>query len=192
MSAAAAGAGYRVEGHAIVSADDRIAGADGLTPAALNNAADWARFQAALDAAAIVVLGRKSHTANPNRHNRPRLVVSSSSSGIERRSDAWWWNPAGVSFADALAVAAPGGGIVAVPGGRMIFDLFLDIGFDAFDLSRAERVRLPDGIPIFSAVANGKTADAVLAAHGLVANRHKTLDEAAGVTLTLWRRSRPD
>jgi len=183
-------AGYRIEGHAIVSADDRIAGADGKTPRALNNPADWARFQAALDAAAIVVLGRKSHVANPNPHNRPRLVVSSSNAGIERRSDAWWWNPAGVSLADALDAAAPGGGIVAVPGGRLVFDLFLEIGFDAFDLSRAERLRLPDGVPVFSAVAEGKTADAVLAERGLVANRHKTLDPAADVTLTLWRRRR--
>lgn len=188
MSAVPSLAGYRIEGHAIVSADDRIAGADGKTPRGLNNPADWVRFQAALDAAAIIVLGRKSHVANPNRQNRPRLVVSSSSAGIERRSDAWWWNPAGASLADALDTAAPGGGIVAVPGGRLVFDLFLEIGFDAFDLARAERLHLPDGIPVFSAVAGGKTADAVLTDSGMVANRHMTLDQAAGVTLTLWRR----
>lgn len=188
MSAAPAVPGYRIEGHAIVSADDRIAGADGLTPAALNNAADWTRFQAELDGAALVVLGRLSHAANPNRRNRPRLVVSSSSRGIERRSDAWWWNPAGVSLADALAAAAPGGGIVAVPGGRLVFDLFLDLGFDAFYLSRSAHVRLPDGISAFSEVADGKTADAVLAGHGLLIDRREALDSTAGVTLTVWRR----
>jgi hypothetical protein len=188
VSTAPALPGYRIEGHAIVSADDRIAGNDGQTPAALNNAADWTRFQAALDAAALVVLGRISHEANPNRGRRRRLIVSSSSAGIEERGDGWWWNPARAGVAAALAAAAPEGGIVAVPGGRLVFDLFLEIGFDAFDLSRAERVRLPGGIPVFSAVAEGKTADAVLAENGLVASRRMTLDEANGVTLTLWRR----
>ncbi len=188
MSAGAAVLGYRIEGHAIVSADDRIAGADGMTPAALNNGADWARFQAALDAAALVVLGRTSHEANPNRSGRRRMVVSSSSVGIEQRSDGWWWNPKRTPLAEALAASAPSGGTIAVPGGRLVFDLFLALGFDAFDLARAERVLLPDGIPVFSAAAAGKTADAVLAENGLVARGSETLDDAAGVTLTLWRR----
>lgn len=188
MSAAAAVPGYRIEGHAIVSADDRIAGADGVTPAALNNAADWARFQAALDEAVLVVLGRLSHEANPNHKKRPRLVVSSSASGIEHRTDGWWWNPARASVDNALRIAAPKGGLVAVPGGRLVFDLFLNLGFDAFQLSRSARVRLPGGIPVFTAAAGGKTADEVLAAHGMEPGPVETLDATAGVTLTVWRR----
>ena len=39
----------------------------------------------------------------------------------------------------------PRGGDVAVPGGQVVFDLFLKIGFDAFHLSRAHGVRLPGG-----------------------------------------------
>ena len=85
---------WSFEGHAIVSADDRIAGPDGLTPASLRNEADWARFQAALDAAAVTVLGRLGHEANANRKGRNRLVLSSSARGVTRRDDAWWWNPA--------------------------------------------------------------------------------------------------
>ena len=180
--------GYRVEGHAIISADDRIAGADGTTPPALNNAADWARFQAALDQSALVVLGRISHEANPNRRDRPRLVISSSAAGIEKRADAWWWNPARASLADAFRTAAPKGGLVAVPGGRLVFDLFLAIGFDAFHLSRSADTWLPDGVPIFTDVANGRTADQVLARHGMVPDPAEPLDRAAGVTLTVWRR----
>ncbi len=187
MSRPPAAPGYRIEGHAIVSADDRIAGADGLTPAALNNPADWARFQAALDEAVLIVLGRLSHLANPNRQNRARLVVSSSVARIEHRSDAWWWNPAGASLAEALAAAAPGGGTIAVPGGRLVFDLFLALGFDAFHLSRAQRVRLPEGIPVFSEVLAGKSADAILAAHGMAPAQRETLDRDAGVSLTVWR-----
>ena len=116
--------GWRIEGHAIVSADGRIADADGNPSPELRNDADWARFQAALDAAAVVALGRLGHDAHPNLNRRNRLVLSSGADGIERRDDAWWWNPAAVPLADALAAAAPGGGIVAVPGGRRVFDLF--------------------------------------------------------------------
>ena len=77
--------GYRIEGHAIVSDDERIAGPDGQTPLALSNEADWLRFQAALDGAAVVLIGRRSHEANPNQARRNRVVVSSSAAGIERR-----------------------------------------------------------------------------------------------------------
>lgn len=181
-------ASYSIEGHAIVSADDRIAGPDGLTPPSLRNEADWARFQAALDRAAVTVLGRLGHEANPNRKGRNRLVLSSSAKSVERRPDAWWWNPAEASLAEALARAAPRGGVVAVPGGRRVFDLFLDTGFDEFHLARATRVRLGEGVPVFSAVASGLDSAAVLARAGLVAAAPEWLDEGAGVSLTLWRR----
>jgi len=184
--------GYRIEGHAIVSADDRIAAADGTMPATLHNAADWVRFQAELDRAVLVVVGRASHEANPNRRARPRLVVSSSATGIERRADAWWWNPAKLAVADAFAAAAPQGGIIAVPGGRRVFDLFLALGFDAFHLARAERLHIAGGIPVFSAVDHPKTAVTVLAEHGMVAGAREVLDAAAGVTLTEWRRDAAD
>ena len=182
---------WRIHGHAIVSADDRIAGPDGLTPRALRNDADWRRFQQALDAAAVTVLGRLGHEANPNAKGRNRLVLSSAARGVARRADAWWWNPADASLEEALQRAAPGGGIVAVPGGRQVFDLFLAAGYDEFHLARAESVRVPDGIPIFSAIAAGHPAAAVLAARGLVAEAPEVLDRAAQVTLTRWRARPP-
>ncbi len=178
---------FAIHGHAIVSADDRIAGADGLTPGSLRNDADWARFQAALDEAAVTVLGRLGHEANPNLKGRNRLVLSTSARGIEQRADAWWWNPAEAPPAEALAAAAPGGGVAAVPGGRQVFDMFLDIGFDAFHLTRAEDVHIPGGVPLFSAVTEGRGADAILAAHGLVPGPTEELDAAARVSLTVWR-----
>ena len=179
---------WRIHGHAIVSADDRIAGPGGLTPSELRNAADWRRFQSALDAAAVTVLGRLGHEANPNTKGRNRLVLSSSAAGIARRADAWWWNPADVTIGEALGRAAPGGGIVAVPGGRRVFDLFLALSFDEFHLARAESVRVPGGIAVFSGVAEGRPADAELAAHGLVAQETELLDSQAKVTLTRWLR----
>ena len=179
---------WRIHGHAIVSADDRIAGPDGLTPASLRNEADWQRFQTALDEAAVTVLGRLGHQANPNVGGRNRLVLSSSVKGVERRADTWWWNPADTPLEDALRLAGPAGGIVAVPGGRQVFDLFLGAGFDEFHLARAASVRIPDGIPIFSKIAEGLSAEVLLAAHGLVGDDTEVLDSAADVTLTRWRR----
>ena len=181
--------GYTIEGHAIVSADDRIADERGVTPPELHNDADWARFQAALDEAAVTALGRRGHEVNPNPKRRNRLVLSSLAAGIERRADAWWWNPAEVALADALGLAAPEGGIVAVPGGRRVFDFFLEAGYDAFHLARKAGVRLPAGIPLFSAVADGAPAEAVLAGNGLLAAPAEELDPAAGVSLTVWRRA---
>jgi hypothetical protein len=181
--------GYRIEGHAIVSADDRIATPEGETPASLSNEADWLRFQAALDEAAVVILGRLSHEANPNTSRRNRLIISTGAKGVERRDDGWWWNPAEAPLAIALNSAAPRGGTAAVPGGRYIFDLFLKVGFHAFHLARANRVHIPGGIPIFSAIEEGRSVEDVLAEAGLAAAPEETLDEAAHVTLVTWRRT---
>jgi hypothetical protein len=178
---------YLIHGHAIVSADDRIADATGQTPASLRHEADWLRFQAALDAAAVTVLGRLGHEAHPNRSGRNRLVLSSAASGVERRADAWWWNPAEAPLAEALAAAAPQGGIIAVPGGMRVFDLFLAVGYDAFHLARVANVLVPGGTPLFSAIRDGRTADSLLAASGLRPDAPELLDPAAHLSLTVWR-----
>lgn len=177
---------YAFHGHAIVSADDRIADASGQTPPSLRIAADWERFQAALDRSVLTVLGRLGHEANPNHRGRNRLVLSSQDGGIVRRGGVWWWNPAEAPLSEALALAAPRGGLVAVPGGRRVFELFLDIGYDEFHLTRAERVRVGDGVPLFGAVGAGAGADTVLAARGLVADAPVFI--ADGVSSVVWRK----
>jgi hypothetical protein len=179
---------YRIHGHAIVSADDCIADAEGRIPPDLRNDADWERFQASLDRAAVTVLGRLSHQSNPNSKERKRIVVSGAAKGIERRADAWWWNPAEAPVLAALETAAPGGGIVAVPGGRGVFDLFLAIGFDEFHLARAARLRIGAGTPVFGECRSGIAADTVLIRAGLVAGAVEQLDPGAGVILTVFSR----
>src|SRR5215208_610893 len=99
-----------IHGYAIVSQDDRIADASGETPPALRNEADWAYFQAELDRAALTVLGRLGHEANPNPKGRNRLVLSRAVAGLEHRPEAWWWNPARLSWFEAIAEILPRGG----------------------------------------------------------------------------------
>lgn len=179
---------YRFHGHAIVSDNDMIADSAGRMPDALMNASDWTRFQHELDKAVAVVIGRKGHLAHRNLHGRNRVVVSSSARGIEKREDAWWWNPAATTLDEALAAAAPRGGIVAVPGGLLVFDLFLKIGYNEFHLARARGVTITGGIPVFSECASGRSAEEVLAAHGLVPTPSDVLDGRARIAVTVWQR----
>lgn len=180
--------GVEIHGYAIVSDDDRIADEDGRMPDLLRNEADWRYFQAGLDQAALTVLGRLGHEANPNPKARLRMIVSSSSNGLERRPDGWWWNPQSLSWSEAIRTVLPQGGRVAVPGGRRVFDLFLTIGYDAFHLARAEGARIPGGVALFTACDEGKRAEAILAEYGLREGERQVLDPAERVSLTIWRR----
>lgn len=177
---------YRFEGHAIVSTDDRIADASGQMPEELCHPVDQARFQTALDEAAMVVLGRRSHEAVPNRRGRNRLVMSRSVNGLMNRREAWWWNPIDVPLEDVLRQTSPGGGTVAIPGGREVFDYFLAVGFDAFHLSTNAGVSLPGGTAIFSDCDHGISAGGVLRGAGLQPHDRRWLDMEEEVTVTEW------
>lgn len=182
---------HHLHGHAIVSADDRIADAERRFPDALRCEADWVRFQAALDRTALSLIGRGSHEAAPNVKGRLRLIVSRGVRGLVRRADGWWWNPADLPLAEALARVLPDGGDVGVPGGQAVFDTVGAARFATFHLSRAGRVRLPGGRGLFAACEAGVPAEAVLSAGGLVPDPPVVLDAEAEVELTVWRRPEP-
>jgi hypothetical protein len=120
-----------------------------LIPASLRNEKDWDCFQRALAGSDLVVLGHRSHDLAPNVRGDQRLVISRGAAGLEQRSNVWWWNPARMSWVEVARELLPRGGNVAVPGGQVVFDVFLKIGFDAFHLSRARGVRLPGGERFF-------------------------------------------
>jgi hypothetical protein len=170
-----------IVGHAIVSADGRIADRHRQMPPELRNDKDWIRFQAALDEAALVVLGRLGHDAHPN-PGRRRLVVTSR---VERlaRIDALvtLWNPATLDFGEASRELGVTDGTVAVTGGQGVFDLFLP-RFTRFDLVTVDSVLLPDGVPCFS----GGWPDDVLGRAGLRVTDREMLDP--GVRLQVWRK----
>jgi hypothetical protein len=177
-----------ITGYAIVSDDDKIAGADGLTPPSLRNEKDWELYQRAQELADFAVFARRSHELEPNIHGKPRLVVSREAAGLEQRPDSWWWDPRRITWEEVAARLLPKGGRVAVGGGQVVFDLFLVIGFDGFHLSRAHGVALPGGRSVFSASDAGVTASALLEQHGLSLSKTIPLDPEHGVEMAIWRR----
>jgi dihydrofolate reductase len=182
----------RIEGYAIVSADDMIANAAGIHPPELKHEADLRFFHGALDRAGVVVHGRNSHEGGPHAARRARMILTRSVAGLapdRENPKALLWNPGGASFAEAWRAAGEPA-VVAVIGGTEVFGLFLAIGYDVFYLTRAARVRLPGGRPVFPGIPPG-AAEEVLAAHGLRPDAPSVLDAEAAVTLVAWRRTGP-
>ena len=172
-----------IVGHAIVSADGMIATRDHRTPPELRSEADWLHFQAALDQARLVVMGRIGHEDRPNA-GRLRLVPTTRVARLDvdpADPRAILWNPAAVPADAVIAELGITEGIVAVTGGTRVFDLFLPL-LTAFELARVASVTVPDGLPCFSA---GDPRQ-VLTAEGLRAVQTIALDAIA--TLTIWRR----
>jgi hypothetical protein len=95
------------------------------------------------------------------------------------------WNPVGAPFASACQAIGVFGGKAAVTGGTSVFGLFLEIGFNAFHLSRAGKVLIPGGRPVFPQVP-GRTPEEVLTEHGLVPGPVQVLDATAEATLVTW------
>jgi dihydrofolate reductase len=176
---------YRIEAYVITSADGMIADASGVQPASLQFEADRRHFQGGLDRADAVVNGRHSQEGDPNSMSRRRLVVTRQVASLAPDPDnpkARLWNPAGASFEAACAALGLSSGTIAVIGGPRVYTLFLKLGYDCFYLSRAVKVRLPAGLPLF-----GGDPDAALNAAGLKARPQLWLDD--GLTLTDWERS---
>ncbi len=178
-----------ITGYAIVSDDDKIAGADGLTPTSLRNEKDWELYQRAQEVATLVVFARRSHELEPNVHGTLRLVISREAAGLEQRPDSWWWDPRRITWEEVAARILPSGGSVAIGGGQVVFDLFLMIGFTGFHLSRAHGIKLPGGRSVFSACDTGVSAATVLEQHGLGLSDTIPLDPAHNVEMTIWRRA---
>ena len=183
---------HRVEGYAIVSADDMIADAAGKMPDTIRNPADQRLFQADLDRAAAIVQGRHSNEGGPRSAVRKRLIATRSVAALARdpaNANARLWNPAGATLEAALEAlgVSDNDGVVAIIGGTEVFGLFLPL-YDAFHLTRAANARVPGGRPIFPGVGPNSSAEDLLARFGLKAGPRRDLDAAAGITLVTWRR----
>jgi dihydrofolate reductase len=179
-----------IEGYAIVSADGMLADADRHMPPGLQVEGDQKFFQGALDQAAVVVHGRHSHEGGPRAALRKRLVVTRRVPALApdpSRPSSLLWNPQGATLDEAWAQLRAPPGVLAVIGGPDVYKLFLDVGYDAFHLSRAAQVRLPGGRPVFPEIGPERTPEDVLASHGLKPGPLHMFDAAAEVTLVTWR-----
>ncbi|MGI9509663.1 MAG: hypothetical protein ACR2QJ_09995 [Geminicoccaceae bacterium] len=178
------------KGYAIASADGFIADDQGKMPDALRFEADWAYFQAALDAADLTLLGRHTHEAAPNIKRRLRLVVSRRVRAVmQEDASTWWVNPSEVTPVSAITVVSGSKAKVAVVGGTGVFDWILNEGvFRAFHLSIAHHVRLGAGRPLFGDTDSIDGALASLETSGLTLESRSWLDREAGLELVVLRR----
>jgi dihydrofolate reductase len=180
----------RIEALAIVSADGMIADARGVQPGALTLEADQRFFLEMLDQATAVAHGRYSAEGGPAAPLRRRLILTRSVAGVARdpRNDrAVLWNPAAASLEQAWDALELSGGLLTVIGGTDVFGLFLELGYDAFHLSRAGHAKLPGGRPLFPEVPV-QTPEALLSRHGLTPAATRVLDRSARLTLVTWQR----
>ncbi len=180
----------RIEGYAIVSADGMIADANGVMPDSLRYDADQQFLQSSLDCAAVVIHGRHSAEAGPHAAQRKRLIVTRQIAAVAPNSEnasALLWNPSGATLEQALEAIGAIAGTIAVIGGPDVFGMFLPL-YDVFDLSRAERVTIPGGLPVFPEVGPNAAPEDVLARHGLKPGPRRDLDASAGVTVVTWTR----
>ena len=180
----------RIEGLAIVSADGMIADAAGLQPDGLKLEADQRFFHAKLDEATALAHGRNSGEGGPHMTRRRRLILSRKIADLTRdplNDMAVHWNPAGASLDQAWESLGQSGGVLAVIGGTEPFGLFLELGYDAFHLSHANRARLPGGRPVFPGVP-AVPPEELLVRHGMKPDATRVLDASANLTLTTWRR----
>ena len=180
----------RIAGYAIVSEDGMLANAAGIMPDQLKFEADQRFFERGLDSVDVVVHGRHSHERQRHSDLRRRLILTRTVSAIaDDPSDkkAIFWNPAGASLEQAMAVLGAADGTVGVIGGTEVFGLFLD-RYDLFYLSRAPDVRLPGGRPVFPGVPM-RTPEEVLTDHGFEAGPRQPLDTAVGLTFVCWHRA---
>ncbi|WP_407160530.1 dihydrofolate reductase [Bradyrhizobium sp. STM 3557] len=166
-----------------------LADARHVMPDSLKFRGDATFFNAALDRADLIVHGRNSHEGQPNSPRRKRIVLTRTIeqlAGDPSNPNATLWNPAGVPFEAACEAAGVTSGTIAIIGGPIVFGMFME-RYDAFYLSQAPHVHLPDGEACFPGVPE-RTPQEVLAAHGLRASEPQMLDPEFGVSVTEWRR----
>jgi dihydrofolate reductase len=178
---------FRIEGYAITSADRMIADATGFMPDSLKFEADQRFFLEALDRVRVVCHGRLSHEGDPDSHTRRRLILTRRMPDLTPDPDnpnTWLWNPAGATLEEACDAVGCGGGTLAIAGGTEVFSLFLKIGYDVFYLARAEKVRLPGGVPVFCQGRFGQSPEDVLRDAGLKPAESQWLHD--DVSLIKW------
>ncbi len=179
----------RIEGFAVVSVEGMIAGSDSSFPDVLKIPADQEFYQSSLDRAAAVANGRHSAEGGPKEAARRRIVLTRRVQRLmadPANPRAVLWNPATAPFDEAWQRLGIEDGMLAVVGGTDVFGLFLNIGYDAFFLTRA-RASVPRGRPVFPGVGKDVPPSEILTRHGMVLRETRMLDAATNTVLEEWR-----
>jgi hypothetical protein len=182
---------YRIEGYAIISADGAIADANAAFPTVLTFEADKIYYERELDRVDAIVQGRNSYEYQTHSANRRRLTLTRKVSAIApdpERPKGFLWNPDGASLEQACSALGLSGGTLGIVGGTHVFDMFLAIGYDVFHLSRAAKVNLPGGPPVFSEARSGVSPEGVLSQFNMAPGPLQMLDPANAVSLVDWTR----
>jgi hypothetical protein len=177
----------RIEGYAIASADGMIADSTGYMPNSLKFDADQRFLLQSLDRVQVVCHGRMSHEGDAEAHSRRRLILTRKIAGVAadpENPNTWLWNPAGATLDEACAAVGCAAGTLAIAGGTAVYSLFLTIGYDVFYLARAEQVRLPGGVPVFTQGLSGQSPEDVLRDAGLKPAETLRLEDE--VSLVKW------
>jgi dihydrofolate reductase len=185
---------FRIEAYAIISSDGMIADANGAFPAVLSFEADKKYYERELDRVDAIVMGRHSYEYQTNSANRRRLVLTRKIAGLAPDSEfahCFQWNPLGASLDDACGALGLKTGLLGIIGGTAVFDLFLAIGYDVFHLSRADKVTLPGGAPVFSQIRADRSPEDVLVLSGLQPGPTEILDPANAITQVDWTPKAP-
>ncbi len=182
--------GLSIEGFAIVSRDGMLAGADGVMPNSLKFKTDLDFLDRSLDAAALLIHGRKSHEAQPNSDQRPRLLLTRSAGPFSMQPvepNVWRWNPDVTPLSEVCRALGVASGVVAILGGTAAYDMFLPV-YAKFHLCRARKVELPGGVPVFHKVGEGRPPEIVLHANGMELVAEITLDAEHDLRHQTWAR----
>ena len=178
----------RIEGYAVISREGMIATSDGRFPDEIKIPADHEFYQASVDRASAVANGRHSAEGGPKEMARKRLILTRRINQLSpdpKNPNAIQWNPGTASFDEAWARLGIDNGVLAVVGGTDVFGLFLNIGYDAFYLTKTE-ASVPRGRAVFPGVGGATTAAEVMAKHGLVLKDTRVLDEATNTIVEEW------
>src|SRR5450759_3986335 len=103
---------HRIEGYAIVSEDGMVANAAGIMPDSLKFEADKVFFERGLDGVDVVAHGRHSQEYQRDSDLRRRLILTRKVSAMTvdpSNKKALFWNPAGASLEQAMAVLGGAG-----------------------------------------------------------------------------------
>lgn len=178
----------RIVGFAVISREGMIAGFDGSFPEELKIPADQKFYHDAMDRAVAVAHGRHSFEGGPGEAARRRIILTRRVDRViadPRNPKAVLWNPASAPFEEALLKLDVADGTLAVVGGTDVFGLFLNIGYDAFFLTRTQ-ASVPQGRPLFPGIGRGTTPEDVLKRHGLVLRNTRMLDETTDTKVEEW------